>query len=394
MKSYQVKALDKNGKIIKNIVTLDREEDVFSLLKENEQLLIDIKRVNKANRNKLKNVELIIFTRQLSSMIDAGVAILKGIHIIQNSTANAKAKRIYNNLSSEIQRGNALSNAMMKQGGAFPEILINMVAAGEMGGTLEKSLSLMSNHFEKEQKLINKVKSASTYPIILGVISVAVVLLLMTFVLPTITSMFDESNLPPLTAFVMGISDFILAYWYLMIIGTFLTISLFTYLMSVPGFRLKVDQFLLKMPVIGKLNRTIYSARCARSFASLYLSGIQTLQMIESTAKILNNSHIELLFDEVVLKVSQGEAISNAVEDMQVFDPMLASMINVGEETGSLGDILAKTADYFDGEAENALSKMVALIEPLMLVVMGIIIGVIVVSVIQPMFGMYDLIGK
>ena len=179
-----------------------------------------------------------------------------------------------------------------------------------------------------------------------------------------------------------------------MIIGTFLTISLFTYLMSVPGFRLKVDQFLLKMPVIGKLNRTIYSARCARSFASLYLSGIQTLQMIESTAKILNNSHIELLFDEVVLKVSQGEAISNAVEDMQVFDPMLASMINVGEETGSLGDILAKTADYFDGEAENALSKMVALIEPLMLVVMGIIIGVIVVSVIQPMFGMYDLIGK
>lgn len=394
MKSYQVKALDKNGKIIKNIVTLDREEDVFSLLKENEQLLIDIKRVNKANRNKLKNVELIIFTRQLSSMIDAGVAILKGIHIIQNSTANAKAKRIYNNLSSEIQRGNALSNAMMKQGGAFPEILINMVAAGEMGGTLEKSLSLMSNHFEKEQKLINKVKSASTYPIILGVISVAVVLLLMTFVLPTITSMFDDSNLPPLTAFVMGISDFILAYWYLMIIGTFLSISLFTYLMSVPAFRLKVDQFLLKMPVIGKLNRTIYSARCARSFASLYLSGIQTLQMIESTAKILNNSHIELLFDEVVLKVSQGEAISNAVEDMQVFDPMLASMINVGEETGSLGDILAKTADYFDGEAENALSKMVALIEPLMLVVMGIIIGVIVVSVIQPMFGMYDLIGK
>ncbi len=394
MKSYQVRALDKNGKIIKNIVTLDREEDVFSLLKENEQLLVDMKRVNKANRNKLKNVELIIFTRQLSSMIEAGVAILKGIHIIQESTANPKAKRIYNNLSSEIQRGNALSNAMMKQGGAFPEILINMVAAGEMGGTLEKSLSLMSNHFEKEQKLINKVKSASTYPIILGIISVAVVLLLMTFVLPTITSMFDDSNLPPLTAFVMGISDFILAYWYLMIIGTFLSISLFTYLLSVPGFRLKVDQFLLKMPVIGKLNRTIYSARCARSFASLYLSGIQTLQMIESTAKILNNSHIELLFDEVVLKVSQGEAISKAIEDMQVFDPMLASMVNVGEETGSLGDILAKTADYFDGEAENALSKMVALIEPLMLVVMGIIIGVIVVSVIQPMFGMYDLIGK
>jgi type IV pilus assembly protein PilC len=251
----------------------------------------------------------------------------------------------------------------------------------------------MSLHFEKEQRLINKIKSASTYPTILAVISVAVVLMLMTFVLPTITNMFDDSNLPPLTAFVMGISDFIIGYWYLIIAFVLISITSIKFLLTVPSIRRQFDHMLLKMPIIGKLNRTIYSARCARSFASLYLSGIQTLEMISSTAKILNNSYIEQLFDEMMLKVSQGELISTAIEEMKIFDPMLSSMINVGEETGTLGDILVKTADYFDGEAENALQKMVALIEPIMLVLMGIIIGVIIVSVIQPMFGMYDQIG-
>lgn len=393
MKFYRAYYIDSVGKRASEIIAVENESDIFGLLKERDLALIDYKQINKMRKNSLKTVDLIVFTRQLSSMIDAGVSIVKGINIITNSTANVFAQKTYKNISQEIQRGNSLSNAMIKQGSAFPEILINMVAAGEMGGTLEKSLNLMSLHFEKEQRLINKIKSASTYPTILAVISVAVVLMLMTFVLPTITNMFDEGSLPPLTAFVMGISDFIISYWYLLIAFVLITISSTKFLLTVPSIKRGFDHMLLKMPIIGKLNRTIYSARCARSFASLYLSGIQTLEMINSTAKILNNTYIEQLFDEMMLKVSQGELISTAIDEMKIFDPMLSSMINVGEETGTLGDILAKTADYFDGEAENALQKMVSLIEPIMLVLMGVIIGVIIVSVIQPMFGMYDQIG-
>lgn len=393
MKFYRTTYIDAFGKRASEVIAAENESDIFSLLKERNQFLVDYKQVNRIRRNTLKTVDLIIFTRQLSSMIDAGVSIVKGINIIMNSTTNNFAKKTYKNVSQEIQRGNSLSNAMTKQGGAFPDILVNMVSAGEMGGTLEKSLNLMSLHFEKEQRLINKIKSASTYPTILAVISVAVVLMLMTFVLPTITKMFVDTDLPPLTKIVMGISDFIIGYWYLIIAFVLLSITLVKFLLTVPSIRRQFDHMLLKMPIIGKLNRTIYSARCARSFASLYLSGIQTLEMISSTAKILNNSYIEQLFDEMMLKVSQGELISTAIEEMKIFDPMLSSMINVGEETGTLGDILVKTADYFDGEAENALQKMVALIEPIMLVLMGIIIGVIIVSVIQPMFGMYDQIG-
>lgn len=393
MKFYRAYYIDPNGKRANEVIAVENESDIFGMLKERDLALIDYKQINKMRKNTLKTVDLIVFTRQLSSMIDAGVSIVKGINIITNGTSNVFAQKTYKNISQEIQRGNSLSNAMTKQGSAFPEILINMVAAGEMGGTLEKSLNLMSLHFEKEQRLINKIKSASTYPTILAVISVAVVLMLMTFVLPTITNMFDDSSLPPLTAFVMGISDFIISYWYLLIAFVLISISSAKFLLTIPSIKRGFDHMLLKMPIIGKLNRTIYSARCARSFASLYLSGIQTLEMINSTAKILNNTYIEQLFDEMMLKVSQGELISTAIEEMKIFDPMLSSMINVGEETGTLGDILVKTADYFDGEAENALQKMVSLIEPIMLVLMGVIIGVIIVSVIQPMFGMYDQIG-
>lgn len=393
MKFFRTTYLNSLGKRFTEVIAVESESDLFGVLKERNHFLVDFKQVNRLRKTSLKTVDLIIFTRQLSSMIDAGVSIVKGINIITNSTPNKFAQKTYKNISQEIQRGNSLSNAMTKQSGAFPEILINMVSAGEMGGTLEKSLNLMSIHFEKEQRLINKIKSASTYPTILAVISVAVVLMLMTFVLPTITNMFDDSSLPPLTAFVMGISDFIINYWYLIVIFVIGSVVLVNFLLTIPSIKRSFDHMLLKMPIIGKLNRTIYSARCARSFASLYLSGIQTLEMISSTAKILNNTHIEQLFDEMMLKVSQGELISTAIGEMKIFDPMLSSMINVGEETGTLGDILVKTADYFDGEAENALQKMVSLIEPIMLVLMGIIIGVIIVSVIQPMFGMYDQIG-
>jgi type IV pilus assembly protein PilC len=393
MKFYKVTAINSAGAKKTEIIASDNIDEIYETLKEKSLFLVEYKQVSKSGKNKIKTKELIIFTRQLSAMIDAGVSILKSITIIQNSTKDLKVKKLYGNLTQEIQKGNSLSVAMRKQGGSFPDILINMVVAGEIGGTIERSLLLMSTHFEKEQKLKNKIKGASTYPIILAVIATAVVILLMTFILPTLTKMFDPGTLPPLTSFVMGISHFLTSYWFIYIPVLVIIVFGSAALLRLPPIRLKYDQFILKMPVIGPLNQTIYSARCARSFASLYLSGIQTIPMIQSTAQILGNSYIEALFDEVVLRVSHGEVISQALEDMGVFDPMLCSMVNVGEETGALGDILIRTADYFDEEADTALTKMVALVEPIMLVVMGVVIGVIVVSVMQPMFGIYDQIG-
>lgn len=393
MKFFKVDLIDERGRHTSETVAAEHADDLYTAIKDRGLYLAGSTEVTRLGGTRIPTIDLIIFTRQLSTMIEAGVSILKAITIIENGTRNLKSKKIYGNLTQEIQRGQALSVAMRKQGAAFPEILINMVAAGEAGGSLERSLALMSVHFDKEQRLKNKVRSASTYPIILAVVSVAVVILLVTFVLPNITGMFDPEKLPPLTKFVMGFSDVLTTYGHFIAMGIGGIAAAFIYLLRIPSFKLHWDHFKLIMPILGKLNRVIYSARAARSFASLYLSGIQTLPMLEMSARILNNTYIEDRFEEVILRVSQGEIISTAMADTGIFDPMLSSMINVGEETGSLGDILVKTADYFDDEADTALQKMVSMVEPLMLIIMGGAIGVIVVSVIQPIFQMYEAVG-
>jgi len=393
MKLYKIKAVDFQGKKVTDTVTSETSEEIYNIVRERSLFLVSFKAIRKPSKSKLTTRDLIVFTRQLGIMIQTGVSILKGIGIIQARSSSPAVKKIYGKIAQEIQRGNSLSVAMKKQGGSFPEILINMVAAGEIGGTLDKSLSIMSLHFEKEMRLKNKVKSASTYPVILAVVAVTVVIVLVTFVLPGITKMIAHEDLPFLTKILMGLSDFLITKWYLIIAFIFLFTTGLSYFLTLPSFRLLFDKLVLKLPVIGKLNRTIYSARCARSFASLYLSGIQTIPMIESTAKILNNTYIEQMFKDVVIRVSQGEFISEAIERLDIFDPMLSSMINVGEETGALGDILVSTADYFDEEADVALQKMVALMEPAMLIIMGVVIAIIVIAIMQPMFQSYEYIG-
>lgn len=392
MQSYKVLALTQSGKKVTETVVTDDPLNIHDHLKEKDLYLINYKVKTRSDKDRFKTVDLIIFTQQLGTMIAAGLSILKALQIIEGRVAQPKIRTVYRKLAQEIQKGNALSVAMQKQGGAFPEILINMVAAGETGGTIDRSLELMAKHFDKELKLKNKIKAASTYPIILAVVAVAVVVLLVTFVLPNITSMFEEDELPGLTRMVMGFSHFLTGYWYILIGGFFGLSALTGFALAQPEIRLQFDRFKLTMPVLGKLNRTIVSARCARSFSSLYLSGIQTLPMISATAKILDNSYIERAFSVVSYQVSQGETISRAIEGMNIFDPMLSSMINVGEETGALGDILVSTAEYFDGESDAALQKMLSMMEPIMLIVMGVIIGIIVVSFMLPMFTMNEAI--
>jgi len=273
-------------------------------------------------------------------------------------------------------------------------LLVNMILAGEAGGTLDSAMNRMADHFDKEMKLSNKVKAALVYPIILSVLAISVVLLLVTFVLPTITNMFPAEQMPATTKILLAFSDFIIHQWYFIILFLIIVIIGGRLVFRLPEVRYEVDRILLTMPIIGKLNRTIYSARCARTFASLYLSGVQALDMIDITGKVLGNTFLVRRFDEVISLVSRGEYISKAIANTESFDPMLSSMLFIGEESGSLGDILLKTADYFDGESETALQRMVALIEPLMLVIMGIIIAFIVISIMQPIFTMYNNVGN
>ena len=395
MRSFQVTTMDRLGKTSKEYFAAETSDDLRRLIKEKSLYLIDYKEV-KVKENvgaKLKTKHLVVFARQLATMIASGIPIIQALDMLQEKAMNKRSKEVFREIFEDVQKGNSLSDAMVLQRGVFPELLVNMVQAGELGGTLDKSLERMSVHFEKEAKLSNKIKSASIYPAILGVVSVFVVLMLVTFVLPTITGMFDPANMPWSTKIILGFSDFLLGNWIGIIFTLLFLVVGIRFALKIRSIRIWFDRMKLRMPVFGKLNRTVYSARCARAFASLYSSGVQTLDMIETTGKVLGNAYLEELFKDVVLDVSKGDLISQAIEKTKEFDPMLSSMIFIGEEAGSLGDILISTADYFDNESDSAIQRMISMIEPIMIIILGIVIGFIVISIIQPIFTMYESVG-
>jgi type IV pilus assembly protein PilC len=395
MKSFQVSTMTKMGQTSKIFLTADTIDDLKKTVKEKNLYLIDYHEVNPRESvgTRLKIKHLVIFSRQMATMISAGIPIIQALDMLQSKAENKRSKEVFRNVFEEVQKGNSISDAMMSQHGAFPDLLTNMVRAGELGGTLDKSLMRMSSHFEKEAKLSSKVRSASIYPAILAFISVFVVLLLVTFVLPTITAMFDQSKMPWTTKIILGFSHFLINNWLGIILFLFFAIVGFRFALKIHSVRVFVDKMKLRLPIIGKLNKTVYSARCARAFASLYSSGVQTLDMIETTGRVLNNAFLEEKFESVLEAVSRGELISKAIEATGEFEQMLSSMIFIGEESGSLGDILNSTADYFDDEADSAIQRMISMIEPIMIIVLGIIIGFIVVSIIQPIFQMYESVG-
>jgi type IV pilus assembly protein PilC len=395
MKSFQVSTMTKMGQTSKIFLTADTIDDLKKTVKEKNLYLIDYHEVNPRESvgTRLKIKHLVIFSRQMATMISAGIPIIQALDMLQSKAENKRSKEVFRNVFEEVQKGNSISDAMMSQHGAFPDLLTNMVRAGELGGTLDKSLMRMSSHFEKEAKLSSKIRSASIYPAILAFISVFVVLLLVTFVLPTITAMFDQSKMPWTTKIILGFSHFLINNWLGIILFLFFAIVGFRFALKIHSVRVFVDKMKLRLPIIGKLNKTVYSARCARAFASLYSSGVQTLDMIETTGRVLNNAFLEEKFESVLEAVSRGELISKAIEATGEFEQMLSSMIYIGEESGSLGDILNSTADYFDDEADSAIQRMISMIEPIMIIVLGIIIGFIVVSIIQPIFQMYESVG-
>ena len=395
MKTFQITSMTRAGKMNNFVFSAANVDDLKKTIKERNLYLIDYREINPKEviGKKLGVKQLVIFSRQMSTMLASGIPIIQALDMLQSKVDNKKARDVFRSIYEDVQKGNSLSDSMLAQRGAFPELLTNMVRAGEVGGTLDQSLSRMSSHFEKEAKLASKIRSASIYPMILAVVSVAVVLMLVTFVLPTITAMFDESQMPWTTKIILAFSNFLLNNWLMLIFGIVFLVVAVHFSLKIPSIRIGVDKLKLRLPIFGKLNRTVYSARCARAFASLYSSGVQTLDMIETAGKVLNNTYLEQKFLFVLEVVSRGDLISMAIEQTNEFDNMLSSMIFIGEESGSLGEILESTADYFDGEADAALQRMVAMIEPIMIIVLGLVIGFIIVSIIQPIFAMYGTLG-
>ncbi len=391
MPEYRYSATDMSGKIVKGKQTFNNPEQLKKMLGEKGLILVDFaETVDKEKTKKLKSGELSEFCRELSSMLSSGVSLVRALNIISSRDLQPRLKNAFSELNTQIKRGISLSEAMDMQGEKFPMLLVNMVKVGEATGRLDDTMDKMAAYFEKEKRLNGSIKSALTYPIILAGLTLLVVIILFTFVIPTFTSVFDGMEIPKITQVMMSISNFF-THHYFIALGIVLAIAAVVYILRKnERFRFWFDKKKLKFPKIGKLLRIIYTARFARTLASLYSSGLTIINSLQISKETIGNRYITAQFDDVIKNVRAGNQLSVTLMEIDGFDKKLAQTIAVGEETGQLDTLLVSTADAFDYESEMATKRLVQFIEPVMIVIMAVVVCVVMLSVLMPIFGMYS----
>ncbi len=371
-----------------------REELVALLRSENLYLLKCKEIVKEEDRKKMKLNDLSEFCRELGTMVSSGISLIMAMNIIAKRTPNPKLQALYKDIYVKLQQGLSLSDALAAQGEMFPSLMINMFRASESTGMLDKTSMKLATQFDKDNKLQNKVKSAMMYPMILVIVTIFVVIAVFTLILPNFFDMFGDAPIPLITQVMFGISKAMIANWEWFLIGVLIIICIITMSMRVTKIRFAWDKFKVHCPKVGYLTKIIYTARFARSMSSLYTSGVSMLNSLALARGTINNVYIASQFDEVIKQVRDGTNLSQAISIIDGFDPKLASSVYIGEESGKLDQTLLNVADDFDYEAELATEKMVTLLQPLMIIILGVIIGTIIISVMLPLYSLYGSIGS
>jgi type IV pilus assembly protein PilC len=394
MPTYKYSAKTLESKMVRGVMEANDVETVRRLLRQDQTFLLKIREVENVKKPyKLKAMELSDFSRQLASMLGSGIPVIRAMKILEERDVKPGLKKVYEVILREIQRGNTLSEAMELSGGSFPELMINIFRAGEASGQLENSARKMADHYEKEHKLKEKVRAAMTYPIILFGVTVLVVLLVFTLILPQFFELFDGIELPALTKFMLFLSNSLETYGLFYLIGLLLILALGAFVLSIPKVKLQADKVKLKIPKIGHLLRIIYTARFARNLSSLYSSGLPMINALNIGGDTVGNTYIRDQFISVVEAVRNGQALSAAVEQVDGFDAKLVATIYIGEESGRLDEMLENVSDAYDYEAEMATARMVTYIEPIMIITMAFMVGSIILSVMMPIMTLYQNIG-
>lgn len=391
MKSYSYVAQDARGKQVKGKANAENEQEFLEKMKERGLFVKDYgEEADSSSRSiyKFSTKELAFCCRQLSAMLTSGLTLVKSIDIMRNEQENDKAKAIWQDIYENVQKGESFSAALEMHRGSFPDFLISMVGAGEASGSLDVIMTRMSDQYAKENKLANTVKGAMVYPVILAVLCVVIVIFLFTFIMPTFMDMYeDPSQMPFLTKVMKAISDFLRNQWYILVIifiGAFFGIK---FALKDPKTRYKVDRMILKGPGWGPLVTKIYTARFSRTLSSLYSSGIPMVECLQRASAILGNMYVDEKFEGVVDEVKQGETLSAAITRTEIFESMFCSVIYVGEESGALDSILEKTSEYYEDESDSAVERLVHMVEPIMLIFMGLVIGMVVVGIYPALYG-------
>lgn len=396
MERYRYKAQDEKGKSVSGVLSANDEFDLQSKLKADGKMLISYKvESNKVTFKKLNSSQTSEFCRNVGELLGAGVTLVRALRIISEDEAvNEKQRELYSAVLKDVRAGIAFSDSMQNQGDAFPPLLINMIRSAESSGNLDSIAMQMATYYDKDYRLSQKVKSSMTYPKILCVMIVAVVAIIMGYVIPQFKTLFDAmDSLPIATTILLAISNFVKDRWYILIFVGFCIYMLYRVLISIPQVKYFVDKMEVKIPKIGRLRKVIYTARFSRTLSSLYSAGIPITNCLQIAKNTIGNKYIESQFDDLVHAIRNGESLSEAIDRVDGFTKKLSSSIMVGEETGAMDNMLTSIADQMEYDSEMALNRLVAYLEPVMIVVMAVIVGFIMIAVIQPIYGSYEQIA-
>jgi type IV pilus assembly protein PilC len=401
MATYTFKAVDLAGVPARGELEAESKQSVTDQLRDRGLIVLDINE-NKTSVTsqdlferfkRIKPQELTVMTRQLATMVASGMSILRCFHVLEDTTENDKLRQVLGEVRQDIEAGISMADSLEKHPAVFNELYIAMTRTGESAGMLEESLERVADQMEKQDSLRRQVRAAMAYPMMIGIFAVVVLLALVAFLIPVFEEVFADFNgeLPFITRISVGMSKALRGQWYLIIGGTVAVVVGFRKWKRSSWGRWQWDKIRLKIPAkIGDVIHKIALARWSRTFSGLVHAGVPLLQAIDITAKTAGNSHMEKAMEDVKLSVQRGGSIAEPLRQSNMFPTMVAHMVGVGEETGNLDGMLAKVADFYEDEVAAVIKALTSILEPVMIMLVGGIVGFIVISMYLPLFQLYD----
>jgi type IV pilus assembly protein PilC len=396
MATFTYNAVDPMGRTVKGNIDADSEQMVMSRLHEQKFHIVSVQEAKKATVasvmaprvGKVNLQSQVIFSRQFSTMINAGISIIKCLDILENQTKDETLKATIGAVRRDVKEGATLTDAITKHPKVFSKLYCSMMKAAEIGGILDTILDRLAGFLEKELEIKQKVKSALMYPSIVLVFAVLVVIALFAIVLPKFKDIFDSMHcdLPPTTAFLFTASDWLCAYWYIALTVIIVSVIAFKKFESTEKGRYNIDKLILKAPIAGDLVLKLGISRFTRTFGTLLSSGVPMMRAMDIIGETSGNMVISEAVGKARNSIREGQKISAPLAASGLFPPMVTHMIDVGEETGLLAEMLCKVSDFYDTEVEAMLKGLTSLIEPLLIVFMGVVVGFIAISVMAPIF--------
>lgn len=389
------------GEKVTSTVEADNEQAATKLLRSQGLSPLELKLKNKGSGgfldkyiHRISTKDKVLFSRQLSTLINAGLPLVQSLHNVASQTQNKNFQVVINKIITDVESGNAFSASLAKFPEVFDPVFVNLVAAGEVSGTLDVSLERLANQKEKDAEIISKVRGAMVYPAIVLVVMICVVIFMVVKVVPAVQVVYEGipgATLPLVTRILVGIANFTTKFWWIELIVLGVLIFAGSRWARSLGGKSTVDHLKMKVWPIGPLFMKLYMARFARIGSTLVASGVPLIQMLDITGKAINNVHVEASLEKATEKVKGGKSLSAALKGDPNFLPLVPDMLQIGEQSGSMEQMLGKTADYYEKEVDNEIRTISTTIEPVLMIIMGAVALLVVVAVLLPVYG---LVGK